>query len=137
MRLTRILIDQFRKQAVIGWNSTTFSNLETVAVPFSGYVFSAFSYSWLYPLVQTVDAKRKPTPVLFDVFSRDCCVYDVDAFIHRLRQAGANRKTRISLLGVIAAHSFTDRAWDVAKRHGLLAINLRQLYGRTALENTC
>ena len=134
MRLTRVLIDQLRKQAVIGWDSTTFATLETVTVPFSGYVFSAFSYSWLYPLVRTVGAQRKPMPVLFDVFSRDCCVYDVDAFIHRLRQAGSNRKTRISLLGVIAAHSFTDRAWDVAKKHGLLAINLRQLYGRAALE---
>ena len=46
----------------------------------------------------------------------------------------ANRNARIPLLGVIAAHTFTGDAWNTAKKGGLLAINLRQAYGKTALK---
>ena len=135
MRLTRILTDHFRKQAVVGWESSTHSERETGTVLFSDYAFSAFGYSWLEPLVRrTVGQKPKPTPVLFDVFSRECDVYDVGGLLHRLRHVGSNRNARMPLLGVIAAHTFTSEAWKVAKKGGLLTINLRQSYGKTALK---
>ena len=38
------------------------------------------------------------------------------------------------VLGVLAAHAFSGDAWSVAKQRGLLAINLRQLYGDAALD---
>ena len=134
MRLARILTDQFRKQAVIGWASSTHGLRETGTALFSDYAFSAFSYSWLDPLVRrSVGQKPKPTPVLFDVFSRECDVYDVEGLLHRLRRIGSNRNARLPLLGVIAAHTFTANAWDVAKKGGLLAINLRQSFGKAAL----
>ena len=135
MRLTRILTDHFRKQGVIGWTSSTDAGRETGTVLFNDYAFSAFSFSWLDPLVRrNVGQKPKPTPVLIDVFSRECDVHDTEGLLHRLRHIGANRNARMPLLGVIAAHTFTDDAWNAAKRSGLLAINLRQAYGKTALK---
>ena len=133
MRLTRILTDHFRKQAVVSWDGSTHSKAGTVL--FSDYAFSAFGFSWLDPLVRrAVDQKPKPTPVLFDVFSRECDVYDVEGLLHRLRHIGSNRNARLPLLGVIAAHTFTSEAWQTAKKGGLLTINLRQSYGKTALK---
>ena len=135
MRLTRILTDHFRKQGMIGWTSSTDTERETGTVLFNDYAFSASSFSWLDPLVRrNVGQKPKPTPVLIDVFSRECDVHDIEGLVHRLRHIGANRNARMPLLGVIAAHTFTDDAWNAAKRNGLLAINLRQAYGKTALK---
>ena len=37
------------------------------------------------------------------------------------------------VLGVLAANGFSGDAWSVAKKHGLLVINLRQSYGDAAL----
>ena len=133
-RLTRIIVDQFRKQAIIGWNSHALADLETGTVPFSDYVFSAFGYSWLDPLVRRAAGKRpKSTPVLFDVCARECDVHDVEGFLHRLAHIGSNRNARMPVLGVIAAYAFAGDAWTVAKQRGLLAINLRQSYGEAAL----
>ena len=85
MYITRMIADQFRKQGVIGWTSATFSDLETGTVRFSDYVFSAFGYSWLDPLVRrAVGQKPKPVPVLFDVYARRCDAHDVRGFLHRL-----------------------------------------------------
>ena len=134
MHLTSMITDQFRKQAVIGWRSATFADLETGIVRFSDHVFSAFGYSWLDPLVRrAVGKKPKSVPVLFDVCARECDVHDVRGFLHRLARIGSNRNARMPVLGVIAAYAFAGDAWSVAKRHGLLAINLRQLYGDAAL----
>ena len=133
-RLTRIIVDQFRKQAIISWNGHAVADLETGTVPFSDYVFSAFGYSWLDPLVRRAAGKKsKSTPVLFDVSARECDVHDVEGFLHRLAHIGSNRNARMPVLGVIAAYAFADGAWTVAKRRGLLAINLRQSYGEAAL----
>ena len=134
MHLTRMITDQFRKQAVIGWTSATLADLETGTVRFSDHVFSAFGYSWLDPLVRrAVGKKPKSVPVLFDVCARECDVHDVRGFLHRLARIGSNRNARMPVLGVIAAYAFAADAWSVAKRHGLLAINLRQSYGDAAL----
>ena len=132
-RLTRILTDHFRKQAVVSWDGSTHPTAGIVL--FSDYAFSAFGFSWLDPLVRrAVGQKPKPTPVLFDVFSRECDVYDVEGLLHRLRHVGSNRNARLPLLGVIAGHTFTSEAWQAAKKGGLLTINLRQSYGKAALK---
>ena len=134
MYLTRMITDQFRKQAVIGWGSATFANLETGTVQFSDHVFSAFGYSWLDPLVRRAVGKNpKSVPVLFDVCARECDVHDVRGFLHRLARIGSNRNARMPVLGVIAAYAFAGDAWSVAKQRGLLAINLRQSYGAATL----
>ena len=65
--------------------------------------------------------------------SRECDVHDVQGLLHRLARIGSNRNARMSVLGVIAAYVFTDDAWLLAKKRGLLAINLRQSYGDAAL----
>ena len=133
-RLTRMITEQFRKQNVISWNRVALAD-ETGTARFSDYVFSAVGYSWLTPFRRlTMGKPPQPTPVLFDVFSRECDVHDVEGFCHRLRRVANGRTTRIPLLGVIAAHTFTGDAWSVAKEQGLLAINLRQLYGETVLK---
>ena len=135
VRLTHILTDHFRKQGVISWKRPVDFGPATGTVLFNDYAFSAFSYSWLDPLVRrNVASRPKPTPVLFDVYSRECDVHDIEGLLHRLRHIGANPNARIPLLGVIAAHAFTDEAWNAAKKGGLLAINLRQAYGKTALK---
>ena len=116
---------------MIGWTSSTDTGRETGTVLFNDYAFSAFSFSWLDPLVRrNVGQKPKPTPVLIDVFSRECDVHDTEGLVHRLRHIGANRNARMPLLGVIAAHTFTDDAWNAAKRSGLLAINWRSTCGK-------
>ena len=133
-RLTRMITDQFRKQNIVSWNKVIHAN-ETGPARFSDYAFSAFGYSWLAPLKRMSAGKQpQPTPVLFDVFSRECDVHDVEGFGHRLRRVASGRATRIPLLGVTAAHTFTNDAWNAAKEQGLLAINLRHLYGATALK---
>ena len=135
MYITRMIADQFRKQGIIGWTSATFSDIETGTVRFSDYVFSAFGYSWLDPLVRrAVGQKPKPVPVLFDVCARRCDAHDVRGFLHRLARVGSNRNARMPVLGVLAAHAFSGDAWSVAKQRGLLAINLRQSYGDAALD---
>ena len=135
MRLTRILTGHLRNQGMIGWNSSTDAGRENGTVVFNDYAFSASSFSWLDPLVRRkVGQKPKPTPVLIDVFSRECDVDDTEGLVHRLRHIGGNRNARMPLLGVIAAHTFTGDAWNTAKKNGLLAINLRQAYGKTALK---
>ena len=132
--LTRMITDQFRKQGIIGWNSATLADCETGTVRFSDYVFSAIGYSWLDPLVRrSVGQKPKSVPVLFDVRARECDVHDVQGLLYRLARIGSNRNARIPVLGVIAAYAFAEDAWSIAKRRGLLAINLRQSYGAAAL----
>ena len=134
MYLTRMITDQFRKQGVIGWTSATLPDIETGTVRFSDHVFSAFGYSWLDPLVRrAVGQKPKSVPVLFDVCARECDVHDVLGFLHRLARIGSNRNARLPVLGVLAAYAFSGDAWSVAKKRGLLAINLRQSYGDAAL----
>ena len=134
MYLTHMITDQFRNQGVIGWTSATLADLETGTVRFSDHAFSAFGYSWLDPLVRRAVGKRpKPIPVLFDVYSRECDVHDVLGFLHRLARIGSNRNARMPVLGVLAADGFSGDAWSVAKKHGLLVINLRQSYGDAAL----
>ena len=124
--LTRMITDQLRKQGVIGWNSATLADLETGSVRFSDYVFSAFGYSWLDPLVRRAVGQRpKPVPVLFDVCARECDVHDVQGLLHRLARIGSNRNARMSVLGVIAAYVFTDDAWLLAKN----AVYWRSIYG--------
>ena len=82
MRLTRILTDHFRKQGVIGWKSPTDVGRDTGTVLFNDYAFSAFGFSWLDPLVRrNVGQKPKPTPVLIDVFSRECDVHDTEGLL--------------------------------------------------------
>ena len=134
MYLTRMVTDQLRKQGVIGWKSATLADFETGTVRFSDYVFSAFGYSWLDPLVRRAVGQRpKSVPVLFDVFARESDVHDVQGLLHRLTRIGSNRNARMPLLGVIAAYAFTEDAWSLAKQRGLLAINFQQSYGTAAL----
>lgn len=135
VRLTRIVVDQFRKQAVIGWNSHALPAPATGTVSFSDFIFSAYGHSWLDPLIRRAAGKiPKSTPVLFDISARECDVHDVDGFLHRLAHVGSNRNARMPVLGVIAAYAFAPNAWAVAKNRGLFAINLRQSYGEAAVE---
>ena len=133
MFFTRMITDQCRRQGVISWTGTTLPD-GTGAVMFNDHVFSAIGYSWLDPLMRrAVGQKPKPTPVLFDVYARECDVQDVLGFVHRLAHIGSNRNARMPVLGVLAAYAFSGDAWSVAKARGLLAINLRQSYGDAAL----
>ena len=133
-RLTRLVIDQLRNQAIVSWNGHTVPEPGSGSVEFSTFAFSAFSYSRLDPLLRrTAGVKPKPTPVLFDVYSRDCGIHDVDGFLHRLARITSNRNARMPALGVVVAHSFSGDAWTAAKRGGLLTINLHQSYGKAAL----
>ena len=132
--LTNILLEHFRQQNLVSWNTPSFSTpIDSLAV-FNNFHFHAATFSWLKPLVRFDDKKRIPSPVLLSVHARQCREYDVSGFLERISRATFNRKSRFPTLGIIAALDFPDSVWGSAKSGGLVCINLRQLFGEAAFE---
>jgi hypothetical protein len=134
--LTNILIEHFRQQNLISWNGSVGTDIHHGLVPFNNYPFFAASFSHLAPLKRWNDDRKKsvPTPVVFHVCLNPCTIWDVEGFLDRMARAGANKSSRLNILGIIAASEFTGGAWEKAKKEGLLAVNLRQLFGEQAFE---
>ena len=134
-QLTRLLADDMRRKNVIGWNSAQYPDASG-SIRFSEYPFAAIAYCWLNPLMrQAKEQKPKPTPVLFDVHSRNCSVLDVEGFLQRISQVSLGSRTRLPILGVLAANDFEKGAWSLAKQRGLMLVSFRQSLGDEALRS--
>ena len=134
--LTNILVEHFRQQNLISWNGLVGTDVHQGLVAFNNYPFFAATFSHLAPLKRWNETRNKsvPTPVVFHVCYNPCTIWDVDGFLERMSRAGVNKSSRLSMLGIIAAPDFTGDAWNKAKKEGLLAVNLRQLFGEPAFE---
>jgi hypothetical protein len=133
--VSNLLFAQFRRQNVLSWNSRALLDKTANLVVFNNFRFSATGFSWLKPLLRlNKSEKPKPTPVVMDVYAKICLNYDVAAFSERIKRAGANKVSKLSILGVIAAFDFEESAWEMAKREGFLSINLRSHFGDSAFE---
>jgi hypothetical protein len=134
--LTNILVEHFRQQNLISWNGLVGADIHQGLVAFNNYPFFAATFSYLAPLKRWNEARQKsiPTPVVFHVCYNPCTIWDMDGFLERMARAGVNKSSRLNILGIIAASDFTGEAWLKAKKEGLLAVNLRQLFGEPAFE---
>jgi hypothetical protein len=131
----RMLIDGFRRENLIGWNKYQYPRPEDGHTPFNDQVFSAIGYSWLTGLLRAAQkgGKAKPSPVLLDVHFGRCETFDVAGFAHRIARAtnwGTGR--HLPSIGILAASDFASEAWEMARRNGLMTINLHQRFGDAA-----
>lgn len=133
--IARVLVDRMRQENVLAWNGAGLSEPDTPYIEFNGQVFTASGFSYLSPLVHWKQkAKPTPCPVLIDCYYDQCTASQVASFEQRLERAACRGKSRMTVLGVIAARDFTTEAWDGARGHGFMAINLRQAFGSQALD---
>ncbi len=134
--LTNILIEYFRRQNFISWNAVVGREVQGGLIPFNNYPFFAATFSWISPLARWDPAagKSKPTPVVFHACAGPCTVWDVEGLAARIERAGANKTSRLGIMGIVAAANFEPDAWKKAKEEGFLAINLRQLFGDFAFD---
>ncbi len=133
--VTRILIDHFRRQGLISWSGHSLPESSGGHVDFNGFAFSACGYSYLKPMLRWKGGreKPKPTPVLFDVYARQCDQQDVSGFMQRLSRARGGPRGRLAILGILAAPRFDKPAWDLSKQNGFLVVNLEDMFGDVAL----
>jgi hypothetical protein len=133
--MTKILVNHFRRQNLISWNTISPVNGSDSLAVFNNFYFSASGFSWVRPLLKIKrGVKPKPTPVVFDVWPHSCSKFEVESFLERIKRAGQNKQTRLNFLGIIAAVDFELEAWNMAREAGLMAINLRQFFGEAALD---
>ena len=130
--LARFLLRHYRLQSLLSWQRGEAADGAIGYLPFNGFAFSASGFSWLRPLVGVRNGTSRPKPVLLDVYNRDCYLEDVDGFVERVDRAG--RVAKLVPLPIVAATTFTQDAFNRAKREGLLAIRLRDLFGDAAIE---
>ncbi len=133
--MTRILVDHFRKQNLISWNTIAPAPGSDSLAVFNNFYFSASGFSYVRPLLKIKHGMPpKSTPVLFDVWPYSISKFEVESFLERIQRAGQNKQTRLNFLGIIAATDFDRDAWNLAREAGLMGINLRQFFGDSALE---
>ena len=130
-RLLSLLIRHYRQQNLIAWNTPE----PMEPRPYNnGQIFSAFAYSHLRPLRKVYKGKRKACPVPFEVLARSAEQYDVAGFIERLHRAGDHTRSRLRLLGVMGARSFSPEAFKLGRDFGLAMVNFRELFGQATLD---
>lgn len=134
--LARILADHLRRSNFLTWGSMPQKGVGAGIVPFNNLPFDHVGYSRMGPLLRFTkkSAMPSPTPVVFDVYAKPCPEYAVEAFIERMRRAGMNKTSRLPMVGIVAAPEFSKEAWSLAKNEGLMAVNLRTMFGDAALE---
>src|ERR1700733_374034 len=132
--LARVLVTHYRQQNLLTWHRYELADIETGFVHFNGQLFSAVGYSYAGALAVWKEGKTVGCPVLFDVHAGRCHLHDAQAFAHRIERATHRGKGQQRVLGVIAAKGFSKEAFDCARRHRMLTIDLRQLFGEEALE---
>ncbi len=134
-RITQILGEHFRRQSLISWSSLNVADAQNCAFEFNNFACSGFAFSFVRPLLKVRQGRSPaPTPVMFDVYARCCHQEDVEGFVERLERAQHSKKLPSPLLGVLAAYDLTKASLQVAKKAGLLAINLTDFFGKPALD---
>jgi hypothetical protein len=116
--ITNILIEHLRCQNFISWHPAIKSENPQRLIQFNNYPFFAATFSWLSPMVRWNEKsnKPKPTPVVFHVCLSQCRTWDVEGLAARIERAGANKTSRLHVLGVLAASDFEIDAWNNAKK---------------------
>jgi hypothetical protein len=134
--LARVLVERLRQQNLLAWNQVNVPETLTPYVVFNDQVFTASGFSYLSPLLRWKDSAGHPTPcpVLIDCYQAECTTAQVDSFSQRLDRVANRGRSKMPVLGIIAAKDFEKAAWDKSKRHGFVSINMRQMFGEEALE---
>lgn len=134
--LARVVLNHLRRQNMLAWNRLQVPDLEVPFVVFNQQVFSGYGFSYLSPFARWKEGDQKPTPcpVLLDCYHETAILPHVQSFAQRIERATNRGKSHLNVLGVIAARDFDKDAWNDARRRGLLAINLRQVFGAEALD---
>ncbi len=134
--LTGILIDYFRRQNLISWNSIVSTKYHEGLISFNNYPFFAATFSWLSPMLRWKEGKAKPipTPVVLHVSSGICREWDVEGFVARIERASYDKSRRLDILGIIAAPVFDSAAWKLAKENGFIIVDLRKMFGDVGFE---
>lgn len=134
--LTRILANHLRRSNFLTWGSVPKKGVGAEIVAFNNLPFDHVGYSRMGPLLRFTKKSTtpSPTPVVFDVYAKLCREYEVEAFIERMRRAGMNKTSRLPMVGIVAAPEFSKEAWSLAKNEGLMAVNLKTMFGDAALE---
>jgi hypothetical protein len=130
-QLTSFLFRDFQKQNQIAWGSASSVDAEHI---YNGQWFSAHGYSWLRPLRHFLEGTAIPCPTVFDVRAEAASLADVEAFCARIKRAGDRPRSKLRLLGVMAARFFEPDAFVLGKEYGLILVNLQQSIGDEALE---
>jgi len=132
--LARLLFDSFRRQNVIAWNQFDIADYRKGYVAFNGQVFTAFGYSFLRPITTWEDKKPKSCPVLLELVPGTCEQCEYEGFVERVKRATFRANTQQRYLGILAASDFSKKVWSEAQKQGFWTINLRQVFGDTALD---
>jgi hypothetical protein len=132
--LARIVVDSLRRQNVLAWNQYNIALGDCGYVVFNAQLFTAQGYCYLWPVLRWEGKKTIGCPVLLDVYAGECRRFEVEAFVERIKRATFRNHRQQNHLGIIAATSFPKEAFDYAKEHHLLTMNLRQVFGDQALD---
>ncbi len=128
--MARIVIKHYRLQHIVAWQTP-----DTLRDgPYNGQLFSAVGYSHLRPLVKFQQQKRSACPVVFEVLGRAAEEFDVDGLMARIYRAGDHKGSKLRILGVICAPTFSPAAFKAASLAGLCVVNFGQVFGRSALD---
>lgn len=131
-QLTKLLVQQFKRQNIVSWGFEAESDSEHV---FNGQWFSAHDRCWLRPMVTTAKGHEpEPCPVVFDVRSTAASLADVQAFAARIKQAGYRPNSKLRILGVMGARYFEPNAFELGKKNGFVMVNFHEEIGDEALE---
>lgn len=134
--LARVLVERLRRQNMVSWNRVEMPDPEVPFTTFNAQVFSAYGFSYLSPLTRWKqgEARPKPCPVLIDCYHEICTLSQVESFLQRIERATIRGKSRLQVLGIIAARDFERDAWTYARKKGFITVSFRQIFGDEALE---
>ncbi|MGE3342105.1 MAG: hypothetical protein AB7L71_01620 [Vicinamibacterales bacterium] len=133
VQIARAVMEMLARQAFVSWDGANYSDGPSLPAAFTGYPFSAYGWSWLAPLLSWSNKKPQPAPLLLDVYSGECNLFDVEGFRSRLARVNAISRKGSPLVGAIAARRFDKAAFAAARNAGLMVINLRTVFGESAL----
>ncbi len=134
--IARVLAERLRRQNMVSWNRIEMPDPDAPYTTFNGQVFSAYGFSYLAPLARWKAGKAKPTPcpVVIDCYHGLCILPQVQSFKQRIERATMRGRSKLQVLGIIAAPDFDRDAWSDARRQGLVTVSLRQMFGDEALD---
>jgi hypothetical protein len=132
--IARITVRRLKQQGIMAWGGSETPDDTVPYVLFNRQLFTARGFSYLAPAIRwKAGGKKSPCPVVVDCHRGDCSKPQVEAFIERLERATYRKGVQGRILGVLAARSFEQDAWKLAKSMGIMVINLRQQFGAEAV----
>jgi hypothetical protein len=130
-RLLTLMMKFYRQQHFIAWKTPD----PDLPRPYNGgQIFSAVAYSPIHPLARMRQGRRISCPVLFESLARSAEVFDVAGFIERRYRAGDHAQSKLRMVGVMGARTFSPEAFQLGRRAGLLMVNYKELFGDVMLD---